>query len=126
MVNPSEAVRRDLIAKAQSIGCEVLVFFAGTEFEIDDAFAGMAQQRVGGLIMSADAYLNTRRHQIISLAEHYAIPMIIPWGSDAVMQGALMSYATIGVFGRQACMPAASSRVRNLRTCRFCSRANFS
>jgi putative ABC transport system substrate-binding protein len=32
------------------------------------------------------------------LAERYAIPIIVPWGSDAVMQGALMSYATWAVF----------------------------
>jgi ABC-type uncharacterized transport system substrate-binding protein len=98
MVNPSDAVRRDLGVKAQSIGCEVVFFFAGTEPQIDEAFAGMARQHVAGLIMSADAYLNTRRLQIIALAERHAIPMIVPWGGDSVTQGALMSYATWGVF----------------------------
>ena len=98
MVNPSEAVRRDLVAKAQSIGCEVLAFFAGTESEIDAAFADMARAHVGGLIMGADAYLNTRRAQIIALAQRHAIPMIVPWGNDSVMQGVLMSYATAEVF----------------------------
>jgi putative ABC transport system substrate-binding protein len=97
-VNPSEAVRRDLVAKAQSMGRQIIVFLAGTEAEIDQAFARMAQQGVGGLVLGSDAYLNDRRHQIISLAERYAIPIIVPWGSDAVMQGALMSYATWAVF----------------------------
>ena len=93
--NPSEAVRRDLVAKASSVGLQIAVLFAGTEPEIDRAFERMAQQRVGGLVIGTDAYLNTRQHQIAALAEHYAIPAISPWGRDAVMQGGLMSYATL-------------------------------
>jgi putative ABC transport system substrate-binding protein len=94
-VNPSQAVRRDLMAKAQSIGRKIAVFLAGTEPEIDQAFAGMAQQRVGGLVVGTDAYLNTRRDQILALAQRYAIPSIVPWGRDTVIDGALVSYATL-------------------------------
>jgi putative ABC transport system substrate-binding protein len=94
-VNPSEAVRRDLAVKAESIGRKIAIFFAGTELEIDRAFANMAQQRVEGLVVGTDAYLNTRRDQIVSLAERYAIPAIVPWGHDAVREGALASYATL-------------------------------
>ncbi len=94
-VNPSQAVRRDLMTKGQSIGRSVSVFFAGTESEVDKAFADMSQQRVGGLVVGTDAYLNTRRDQIVSLAERYAIPTIVPWGHDAVREGALASYATL-------------------------------
>jgi putative tryptophan/tyrosine transport system substrate-binding protein len=94
-VNPSEAVRRDLVEKAQSIGRQILVFLAGSEPQIDLAFVGMAEQHVAGLVVSPDAYLNTRRDQIIALALRNAIPMIVPWGRDVVAQGALMSYATL-------------------------------
>jgi putative ABC transport system substrate-binding protein len=94
-INPSQAVRQDLVAKAQSIGRKIIVFLAGTEPEIDQAFASMAQQRVGGLVVGTDAYLNTRRNQIVSLSERYAIPVIVPWGHDAVTRGALASYATL-------------------------------
>jgi putative tryptophan/tyrosine transport system substrate-binding protein len=93
--NPSEAVRRDLVEKAQSIGRQIVVSLAGTERDIDRAFAGMAQQRIGGLVVGTDAYLNTRRDQILSLAGRYAVPTIVPWGHEAVMQGALISYATL-------------------------------
>jgi putative ABC transport system substrate-binding protein len=79
MVNPSEPVRRDLEEKARSIGRQIVVLFAGTEAEVDRAFESMAQQRVGGLVIGTDAYLNTRGDQIISLAERYAIPAIVPW-----------------------------------------------
>jgi hypothetical protein len=37
------------------------------------AFTAMARQRVAALVVSATAYLNTRRDQIIKLVAHHAI-----------------------------------------------------
>jgi putative ABC transport system substrate-binding protein len=87
----SETVRRDLAATARAIGREVVVFFAGTEQEIDSAFETMVQQRVGALVVSTDAYLATRRGQIVSLAEHHALPTIYP-SLSVIMQGGLIGY----------------------------------
>jgi putative ABC transport system substrate-binding protein len=93
----NETVRRDLLAKAQSIGREVAFFFAGTEPEIDSAFESMLRQRVGALVVSPDAYLNTRRDRIVLLAQRHAIPTITTW-REAATQGGLISYAPADVF----------------------------
>jgi len=97
-VNPTEAVRKELMDKAASIGREVVFFFAGSVLEIDRAFAGMAQQRIAGAVISPDAYLNSQRHQIIALAERLAIPTVAPWERLAVREGTLMTYTAEGVF----------------------------
>jgi putative ABC transport system substrate-binding protein len=122
-VNPSQAVRRDLMAKAQSIGRKIAVFLAGTEPEIDQAFADMAQQRVGGLVVGTDAYLNTRRDQILALAQRYAISLDRPLGPrhrhgrrpgelrDLVVGDIPAGRRLCGPHpqGRQACRPAGAA-----------------
>jgi putative ABC transport system substrate-binding protein len=88
----NQAVRRDLIAKAKSIGREVMLFEAGTEQEIDRAFEEMMQQQIGALVVSVAAYLATRRDQIAALAQHYALPTITTW-HEIPRQGGLISYS---------------------------------
>jgi putative tryptophan/tyrosine transport system substrate-binding protein len=89
----SETVRRDLVMKAKSIGREIVIFYASTEQEIDRAFKAMVQQRIGAIVVSPDAYLNTRRDRIASLAQRHALPAITAWRAD--MQGGLISYAPL-------------------------------
>jgi putative ABC transport system substrate-binding protein len=89
----SETVRRDLVMKAKSIGRELVIFYAGTEQEIDRAFEAMVQQRIGAIVVSPDAYLNTRRNQIALLAQRHALATITAWRAD--MQGGLISYAPL-------------------------------
>jgi putative ABC transport system substrate-binding protein len=102
-VTTSEAIRRDLAAAAYAIRRDLAFFFASTEAEIDGAFAAMAQKRVGALVISPDAYLNSRRAQILSLAERYALPAIVPWNRETVRQGALMNHGPLpGEIFRQA------------------------
>jgi hypothetical protein len=60
------------VAAARSIGRQIIVFSAGTEYEIENAFESMAQQQVGALVVSPDAYLYTRRGQIVSLSARHA------------------------------------------------------
>jgi putative ABC transport system substrate-binding protein len=88
----SALVRNDLMATARSIGRQVLVFYAGTEREIDAAFDTMARQRTGALVISTDAYLASQRDRIVSLAEHYALPTIYPEGYG--IERGLISYGT--------------------------------
>jgi putative ABC transport system substrate-binding protein len=98
----SEIVRRDLLAKAESIGRKIGVFYAGTEQEIDRAFKAMSEQGVGALVVSTDAYLATRRDQIVSLAGLHALPTIYP-EAPITMQPGLISYGIlIGEMFRQA------------------------
>jgi putative tryptophan/tyrosine transport system substrate-binding protein len=53
----------------------------------------MVQQCVQAVMVSTDAYLNTRSDQIISLAMLHALPAIYA-GGDNIRSGGLMGYAT--------------------------------
>jgi putative ABC transport system substrate-binding protein len=81
----------DLKAAARSLGRELVVFDVDTEQGIDSAFAAMVQQRVAALVGSNNAFLNSRRDQIIKLAAHYAIPTMYA-NREYVPPGGLMSY----------------------------------
>ncbi len=76
---------------ARSLGRELIAVEASTEGEIDAAFEIKARQGARGLVVSQEAYLNSRRHQIVDLAARQAIPTVYPWRS-AVEAGGLMSY----------------------------------
>jgi hypothetical protein len=45
-----------------------LVPNAATPSEIDTAFATIVQDRIGALVVAADAFLQNRREQIVALA----------------------------------------------------------
>jgi putative ABC transport system substrate-binding protein len=68
-----------------------LVLNASTEREIDGAFATLAQQHIGALVVAASPFLFGRREQIIALAARHAIPAIMG-GRESVVAGGLMSY----------------------------------
>jgi putative ABC transport system substrate-binding protein len=87
--------RKDAQDAARTLGIKLLVLTAGSDRDIDTAFAAMLQQKARALMVSADPYFNwSRRDQIIGLAARNAIPTIYPvrrW----VVGGGLMSYGTI-------------------------------
>ena len=64
---------------------------AGSEREFDRAFATMAEQGVGALIVNADAFFYARRDQLIELATRLAVPAIYELREFATA-GGLMSY----------------------------------
>ena len=96
LINPtnsivSENFSRDVQAAANSIGQQVLILTASTEQEIDNAFAMLAQRRIGALVVSPDAFFFSRRDKIVALAAQHAIPAI--YGDrPTVVSGGLMSY----------------------------------
>jgi putative tryptophan/tyrosine transport system substrate-binding protein len=95
-----------LISDAQSaaaaIGRQVEILFAGTDREIDAAFANLAQKRIDALLVTTDTILAGRVTQILTLAARHAMPAIYPtrvW-ADA---GGLTSYGpTVTDQSRQA------------------------
>ena len=101
LATASELVRKDLAAAAGTIGRRIVVFDAGTEQEVDAAFAKMVQQRVGAFVVSADAFLNTRREQIVALAARHALPGIYASEGYATL-GGLVSYSFTDDLARQA------------------------
>jgi putative ABC transport system substrate-binding protein len=96
ILNPGSAATesdvRDLPAAARALGRELVVLKAGTEQEIDTAFATMVQQRIAALVVQNDAFFTSRADQFIGLAAGYALPAI--YGArEYVTRGGLISYA---------------------------------
>jgi putative tryptophan/tyrosine transport system substrate-binding protein len=83
----------DLESAAAAIGCRVDVFAAGSNKEIDAAFAALVQARVEGLLVSPEPLFTSRRAQLVTLAARHAIPAIYPFREDAAA-GGLMSYGS--------------------------------
>ena len=96
-VNPNqpaaETELKELNEAARMVGQQIVVQKAGSERDIDAAFANFAQQRVGALLVAADALFTNRRDQFVALAARYAVPAIYP-GREFAMGGGLMSYGT--------------------------------
>jgi ABC-type uncharacterized transport system substrate-binding protein len=97
LVNPNlantGADQREAQAATQSIGKQFAVFEANTEREIDTAFAALAEQRPGGLLVGSGGFLNSHREKLVALAARHAIPAIYAQ-REAVVAGGLMSYGT--------------------------------
>jgi ABC-type uncharacterized transport system substrate-binding protein len=90
---PAQANAREAQDAARAVGKRVIVLEAGTEGEIDLAFAAMARVSAGALLVSADPFFNSRRDRIASLAARYALPAVYEWREFALV-GGLMSYGT--------------------------------
>jgi CO/xanthine dehydrogenase Mo-binding subunit len=58
---------------------QLTILKAGTEREIDAAFATLVQLQAGALVVGADAFFNSRREQLVALASRHAIPAIYEW-----------------------------------------------
>jgi putative ABC transport system substrate-binding protein len=87
----SDLVARDVLVAARAVGVEVQVLQAGTEAEIDAAFASLAQARTGTLFVPNDIFFNDRITQLVALAARYAVPTV--YGiREFPLAGGLMSY----------------------------------
>jgi putative ABC transport system substrate-binding protein len=92
--NPTfELTTRDVLAAAPVVGLEVQMLKAGTDREIEAAFVNLVQARTGALLVSGDAFFNTRIEQVIALAARHAIPTMYFW-REFVVAGGLISYGT--------------------------------
>jgi putative ABC transport system substrate-binding protein len=83
----------DVQQAARTVGQQIHILYASTEGELDTAFAALNQIRAGALVVSGDAFFNSRRDQIVALAARYAIPAIYE-GREYAVAGGLMSYGT--------------------------------
>jgi putative ABC transport system substrate-binding protein len=95
LVNPNNAnakidTRKIQIA-ADTLGQKLLVVQASTAPDIEAAFARLIEQRVGALLVNADAFFTSRNGQIAALAVRYAMPAMYYFREFAVA-GGLMSY----------------------------------
>jgi putative ABC transport system substrate-binding protein len=90
--NPTtDTIAKDVQTAARMLGLQVYIATARSDHEIDDAFAALAPERAGALLVTADPLFNGNRPQVIGLAKRYAIPAIYD-RRDFPADGGLMSY----------------------------------
>ena len=95
LVNPNnpegEIQSREAQVAMRKLGLELHIVHAGTERDIDAAFATLLQLRAGGLVIGTDPYLVSRSKQLAALALRHAVPAIFQF-REFVAAGGLMSY----------------------------------
>jgi putative ABC transport system substrate-binding protein len=97
LVNPNRAQVWRVIDSTQqagnAIGLQLEVLKAGTEAEIDAAFATAVQRHIGGVVVS-DPLFDSLSQQVVALAARYALPAIYI-SRKYVSDGGLISYGSI-------------------------------
>jgi ABC-type uncharacterized transport system substrate-binding protein len=83
----------DVEAAGRAMGLQIQVLNAGTSREIDAAFASFSRERPDAVFVGLDAFLNSRRAQLVNLASRHALPAIYA-NRDFPEIGGLMSYGT--------------------------------
>jgi ABC-type uncharacterized transport system substrate-binding protein len=78
-------------AAARDIGQQIIILNASSERDVDSAFTTLLQQRIGALIVSTDAFLFSRYHQIVVLAAYHKVPAIYD-RREFVAAGGLICY----------------------------------
>ena len=96
VVNPAnaifaESVMREVEVAAGTLGLKTKALAASNSRDIDAVFANITQQRIGAVLVSADAYFTSRRVQFATLATRYAVPAMYS-RREYVEVGGLMSY----------------------------------
>ena len=91
-VNPNAKTQsKALEAAARSIGLQLETVGATTESEIDTALAQLDERRISALLVDTDAFLFSRRAQLVDLAKRYAISTIFD-RREYAEAGGLVSY----------------------------------
>jgi putative tryptophan/tyrosine transport system substrate-binding protein len=95
LINPTEPnagnLARNLQAAAGALGLEIHLLHASTERDFDTVFTTLRDRRVGALVISPDAFLNSRPAEHAALLRRDGVPTISPRREFAVA-GGLMSY----------------------------------
>jgi putative tryptophan/tyrosine transport system substrate-binding protein len=96
LVNTSDPARakrlvEEVQAAAVHLGLQLHILLAGTEAEIEAAFAGFAQLKAGVLVIGADAFYNAKSRLLAELSLRYGVPSIYEY-TEFTNNGGLMSY----------------------------------
>jgi ABC-type uncharacterized transport system substrate-binding protein len=78
---------------AQSLGSQLRMFNASTLSELDAAFAAIAEQRLGALLVGTDPFFMDRRAEVVARVAELRIPAIYPFREFALV-GGLISYGS--------------------------------
>jgi putative ABC transport system substrate-binding protein len=95
VVNPNSPATplqlQDMQAAAAALAQPLLILRAGTESEVDSAFATMAREKVAAVVYGASVFFQVITSRLVALAARYAIPALYEW-REFVVAGGLMSY----------------------------------
>jgi putative tryptophan/tyrosine transport system substrate-binding protein len=95
LVNPNSpnaiSDQRDADSAARVLKRQLFAVNARTERDFEAAFATLAQQRIGALLVFPDAVFVERRDELVALATRYAIPAIY-YFREFADAGGLLSY----------------------------------
>ena len=78
---------------ARAKGVQIAILKAGTESEIDAAFANLVQLHAGALIVMGDPLFVSGRDQLVALSSRHAVPAIYQ-SREYAASGGLISYGT--------------------------------
>ena len=95
LVNPNGVTAApsssDAEAAVRTIGQRLHVVRASSEHELSEAFAALAQLRVGALVIAVDPFFDSRPDLVASLAARLGVPTIY-YAGEFVRAGGLFSY----------------------------------
>ena len=89
----AESFIRNAQEAARSKGVQLPILRAGSEGEIETAFASLMQLQAGAIVVVADPFFFARREQLVALASRHAVPAIYHFREFAAA-GGLISYGT--------------------------------
>jgi putative ABC transport system substrate-binding protein len=96
-VNPNnsntERIIGDMQEAARAKGVQLPILKAGTESEIDAAFATLVLLHAGALVVVGDPFFGNWREQLVMLAARHGVPAIYPIHEFAAA-GGLISYGS--------------------------------
>jgi putative ABC transport system substrate-binding protein len=82
---------KELPEAARAIGQQVIVLEARNEPDLETVFAGLADRKIGALVVNSDSLFLGRRNKIVAMAEKNRIPAMYD-GRDFVAAGGLIGY----------------------------------
>ena len=88
---PSVTEGNTLQDAAAALGQPIEILNASTEGQIDGAFAAIAKQKIGALIVSSDPLFFIARKELVGLTARYALPTIFA-DREQAEAGGLISY----------------------------------
>jgi putative tryptophan/tyrosine transport system substrate-binding protein len=96
----TETETSELQVAARTLGVSLLIANASHENEFEAAFAFVARERVGGLVVGGDSLFSSRADLLVAQAIRHAVPAIYARREEAA--GGLMSYGldTVDAFRR--------------------------
>ena len=91
-----DSPRTDLVIErvqkaARSLGLAVVIVKVGAEAELDEAFAAIARERAGALLVNSDPAMDRWTQKTLALTMQHALPTMFS-NREYIVQGGLMSY----------------------------------